>query len=269
MTSSPIANSIQSAPINGSQLGVTPVAGSKVQASTNEPVTPFVTSVTNVISNVASQIASVSANPIPSNVSPQQTVASATIVPTTNSIGSGVPNVNSLERSAGTSDPVKQIIPAAISSFPSTVVSQVQSQVSGIQSQVTSVGGNVVNQIQDQMSSAQSQVASIPSTVSGMLPTGILPSSGGKKVTPVVSSNIVEQPALLSGPINQTTKLVIDVEEHIKKYLPADDLAVTTISPPSVYAAVESKDERQQTQIQSLIDQVNGLSTSIEVSQLI
>lgn len=163
----------------------------------------------------------------------------------------------------------KQIIPAGISSLPSTLASQAQSQVSGFQSQVSSLGGNVLSQIQNQVSSAQSQVAALPASIIGILPTGILPSSTNKVIAnqPLAPVDpVMDQPSLLSEPINQTTKLVIDVEEQIKKYLPSEDQIVTTV--PTFYASdvVESKDERQQNQIAMLIDQVNILSDSIEVT---
>lgn len=90
------------------------------------------------------------------------------------------PNINKVST---VDEPNRQIIPSGISSLPSNVASQVQSQISGLQSQVSSVGGNVVTQVQDQMSSVQSQVASIPSTIGGMLPTGILPSISNKDST--------------------------------------------------------------------------------------
>ena len=86
-------------------------------------------------------------------------------------------------------------------------------------------------------------------------------------VDPIADKNSVDPSAILSGPIDQATKLVMDLDEHIKKYLPAEDEIATTLA-PHIYSGdvAESEAERQQNQMSALIDQVNRLAESIEVS---
>ena len=87
-----------------------------------------------------------------------------------------------------------------------------------------------------------------------------------------VEKNSVQDPqVILSEPIDKATKLVIDLDEHIKKYLPAEDEVPTTTA-PVIYAPGEivGEDEPQNTvqrqnQMTALIDQVNRLAESIEV----
>ena len=245
---------------------IVPVA-SRVQSPTNPvaPVSQAISAINNAVNTAASQISSAVSAPISSIQTQSQQIVAGPLT------GASPTVTPAVERTSSPCESTKQIIPTAISSFPSSLASQAQSQISGIQSQVSSMGGSALSQIQSQMSSAQSQVASIPTTIGGMIPTGIWPLGSNK-----VASNqpnapvdqVIEQPALLSEPINQTTKLVIDVNDQITKYLPSEDPVVTTIA-PSVYAVddvAESKDERQQPQIAMLIDQVNRLADSIEVS---
>lgn len=86
-----------------------------------------------------------------------------------------------------------------------------------------------------------------------------------------VEKNSVQDQVILSEPIDKATKLVIDLDEHIKKYLPAEDEVATTAA-PAIYAPGEviGEDEPQNTvqrqnQMTALIDQVNRLAESIEV----
>jgi ribosomal protein S15P/S13E len=88
-----------------------------------------------------------------------------------------------------------------------------------------------------------------------------------------VEKNSQDASILLSEPIDKTTKLILELDEQIRKYLPAEDESLTTIVPAIIYsgdvisepAEVDpvSQQERQN-QMQSLIDQVNRLAESIE-----
>ena len=77
---------------------------------------------------------------------------------------------------------------------------------------------------------------------------------------------------VLTEPIDKATKLVIELDEHIRKYFPSED-EVPTTSSPAVYApgdVVAGEDEpsntvTRQNQMTALIDQVNRLIESIEV----
>lgn len=89
-------------------------------------------------------------------------------------------------------------------------------------------------------------------------------------VDAVADKNSADPSPIISGSINQATKLVIDLDEHLKKYLPAEDEIATTLA-PHVYSGdvAESEAERQNSQnnqMTALIDQVNQLAGSIEVS---
>ena len=85
-----------------------------------------------------------------------------------------------------------------------------------------------------------------------------------------VEKNSQDPGVILSEPIDKATKLVIDLDEHLRKYLPADDEVPTTAA-PVVYAPGEilGEDEQptivRQNQMTALIDQVNKLAESIEV----
>jgi len=84
-----------------------------------------------------------------------------------------------------------------------------------------------------------------------------------------VEKNSQDPGVILSEPIDKATKLVIDLDEHLRKYLPADDEVPTTAT-PVVYAPGEivGEDEQptivRQNQMTALIDQVNRLAESIE-----
>jgi len=87
-----------------------------------------------------------------------------------------------------------------------------------------------------------------------------------------VEKNSQDASVLLSEPIDKTTKLILELDEQIRKYLPAEDESLTTVIPAIIYSGdvsepVEvdpiSQTERQN-QMQSLIDQVNRLAESIE-----
>jgi len=87
-----------------------------------------------------------------------------------------------------------------------------------------------------------------------------------------VEKNSQDASILLSEPIDKTTKLILELDEQIRKYLPAEDESLTTVIPAIIYSGdvsepVEvdpiSQTERQN-QMQSLIDQVNRLAESIE-----
>lgn len=100
-------------------------------------------------------------------------------------------------------------------------------------------------------------------------------------IVPIVPVAPVEDPQLLlSEPIDKATKLIIDLDEHLRKYLPAEDEVVTTPIPAIVYSGdgvvvdgiVGDKAEvdtvsvvERQNQMTALIDQVNRLAESIEV----
>ena len=69
----------------------------------------------------------------------------------------------------------------------------------------------------------------------------------------------------LTEPVEQATKLLIDLEEQVKGYLGAEDVTNSPLSYSGNSNEQESID-RQQGQVQSLIDEVNRLSTNLEVS---
>lgn len=77
---------------------------------------------------------------------------------------------------------------------------------------------------------------------------------------------------VLSEPIDKATKLIIDLDEHLRKYLPSEEeLAPTTVSPAQVYAGDVIEEEpltaaERQDQLTALIDQVNRLAESIETT---
>jgi ribosomal protein S15P/S13E len=81
-----------------------------------------------------------------------------------------------------------------------------------------------------------------------------------------------DQSVVLSEPIDKATKLIIDLDEHLRKYLPTEEeLAPTTISPAQVYAGDVIEEEpltaaERQDQLTALIDQVNRLAESIETT---
>ena len=98
-----------------------------------------------------------------------------------------------------------------------------------------------------------------------------------------IPSAVAEDPQLmLSDPIDRATKLIIDLDEHLRKYLPeiAEDKADPTTPAPVVYSGdvvqpviAEEKAPVEdvpiadrQNQMTALIDQVNRLAESIEVS---
>lgn len=82
-----------------------------------------------------------------------------------------------------------------------------------------------------------------------------------------------EDPSVvLSEPIDKATKLIIDLDEQLRKYLPTEEeLAPTTVSPAQVYAGDVIEEEpltaaERQDQLTALIDQVNRLAESIETT---
>lgn len=87
-----------------------------------------------------------------------------------------------------------------------------------------------------------------------------------------VEKNSQDPQVILSEPIDKATKMVIDLDEQIRKYLPSEDEIPTTAA-PAIYApgdVVVGEDEPQNTvqrqnQMTALIDQVNRLAESIEV----
>jgi hypothetical protein len=72
---------------------------------------------------------------------------------------------------------------------------------------------------------------------------------------------------VLNEPIDKATKLVIDLDEHLKKYLPAEDEIVAPTSAPQSYSGsdIGEAEADRQNQMTTLIDQVNRLAESIEV----
>jgi ribosomal protein S15P/S13E len=87
-----------------------------------------------------------------------------------------------------------------------------------------------------------------------------------------VEQNSQDPSALLSEPIDKATKLIIDLDEHLRKYLPAEEeVAITTAAPAQVYAGSDVVVEEaelsvveRQNQMTQLIDQVNSLAENIE-----
>ncbi|KAI1291874.1 hypothetical protein HDE_07368 [Halotydeus destructor] len=77
---------------------------------------------------------------------------------------------------------------------------------------------------------------------------------------------------LLSGPIDKATKLIAELDEHIRKYLPTDEIAVAVTTSLPSYNNNEFNeeelpaiaDERQVAQVQAMITQVTGLADTIE-----
>jgi len=98
----------------------------------------------------------------------------------------------------------------------------------------------------------------------------LVPATDAPVVVEAEAPHLSDPSVLLSEPIDKATKLIIDLDEHIRKYLPAEDDVLTTVAPAIVYAVndVESVEEvnvvERQNQVQSLIDQVNRLAESIE-----
>lgn len=87
----------------------------------------------------------------------------------------------------------------------------------------------------------------------------------------VAGENVQDPQLLLSDPIDKATKLIIDLDDHLRKYLPAEDEVATTLAPAIAYAGGEAVAEieptpaERQNQMTALIDQVNRLAESIEV----
>jgi len=97
-----------------------------------------------------------------------------------------------------------------------------------------------------------------------------------------VESKHQDPSVILSDPIDKVTKLVIDLDEHVRKYLPSEEEPIPQPVPPAqVYAGGEGQgvgavaaesDEIsggvinvvRQNQMSALIDQVNRLAESIE-----
>jgi ribosomal protein S15P/S13E len=97
-----------------------------------------------------------------------------------------------------------------------------------------------------------------------------------EEVVPVISNTEVpivaeskEAEVILSEPIDKATKLIIDLDEHLRKYLPSEEEVVTTVAPAS-YAGNDVEEveplsvAERQDQMTALIDQVNRLAESIE-----
>jgi len=93
-------------------------------------------------------------------------------------------------------------------------------------------------------------------------------------VAPVTEGPLVaeskEAEVVLSEPIDKATKLIIDLDEHLRKYLPSEEEVATTVAPVS-YAGNDVVEEveplsvaERQDQMTALIDQVNRLAESIE-----
>lgn len=87
----------------------------------------------------------------------------------------------------------------------------------------------------------------------------------------IAGENVQDPQLLLSDPIDKATKLIIDLDDHLRKYLPAEDEVATTLAPAIAYAGGEAVPEieptpaERQNQMTALIDQVNRLAESIEV----
>lgn len=114
-------------------------------------------------------------------------------------------------------------------------------------------------------SSPSTPLADMSSLLAGIMPLGVLPTLNKQMATQPLS----DEAPLLSAPINQTTKMVIDVNEQITKYLPAEDANITTVAPPMyMESPMESKQvaPTATNPIQVLIDQVTRLSDTIDVS---
>jgi len=97
-----------------------------------------------------------------------------------------------------------------------------------------------------------------------------------------VESKHQDPSIILSDPIDKVTKLVIDLDEHVRKYLPSEEEPVPQPNPPAqVYSAGEGEgvgaaaaesdqvsggviNVVRQNQMTALIDQVNRLAESIE-----
>jgi ribosomal protein S15P/S13E len=90
-----------------------------------------------------------------------------------------------------------------------------------------------------------------------------------------VEQNSQDVSVLLNEPIDQATKLVIDLNDAIRKYLPAEDEVATTVVPVQIYAisdvvsaVVEEVDTvsgaERQNQMAAMIDQMNRLAETIE-----
>jgi len=72
----------------------------------------------------------------------------------------------------------------------------------------------------------------------------------------------------LSEPLDRATKTLIDLEEQVNVYLSAEEAATTLL--PAVYGAgapigeMSESLDRQVNQIQSLVEQINGLTATLE-----
>lgn len=81
---------------------------------------------------------------------------------------------------------------------------------------------------------------------------------------------------ILSDPIDGATKLLIDLNEHVQKYLPSSDDSVDapTTSEPQIYGAVDDDLDialTKQDQISTLLDQLDTLQNRIQetINQLV
>jgi len=89
-----------------------------------------------------------------------------------------------------------------------------------------------------------------------------------------VEFNSVEPPSTISEPLDQATRMLIILEEQVNQYLPSADEGKNGPSQPEVpqtYSAGPVGNQwlviqRQQDQIQALIDQVNNMGTTLETT---
>jgi len=96
---------------------------------------------------------------------------------------------------------------------------------------------------------------------------------------PPVTEQVLHQSdpsVILSDPIDGATKLLIDLNEHVQKYLPPSDdvLESPTTSEPQIYGAVDDDLDialSKQDQISTLLDQLDTLQNRIQetINQLV
>lgn len=87
-----------------------------------------------------------------------------------------------------------------------------------------------------------------------------------------VEKNSQDASTLLSEPIDKATKLIVELDEHIRKYLPVDDevVVVPTTGAPSYSGVNEVVEDvpaaERQEQLTQMISQINGLTEQIETT---
>ena len=166
-------------------------------------------------------------------------------------------------------------VPSAVDPVPSQVVAAVAPVASVPQpvpaSRQAVVGAAVVSQA-PAVAVPQAPVVPVPQVPQVPADAGVAAVAAASKTAvgdEVAADKNAQEVGVLDEPIDKATKLVIDLDEHLKKYLPAEDEIVTAVTiAPHIYSGSEvgEAEADRQNQMTTLIDQVNRLAESIEVS---